>query len=116
MEQSREIPQDLPEPVKQALGQFVAVATQTLGPTLKSIVLFGSAAEQRLRATSDVNVLVVLSTWDEARMNELREPLRAAHAAVALSAMFLLENELDAASEAFAVKFADILRRHRCRG
>ncbi len=36
-----------------------------------------------------------------------------AQAAVRLAAMFLLESEVGAAAEAFAVKFADVLRRRR---
>jgi predicted nucleotidyltransferase len=79
---------------------------------LRSIVLYGSAAEGRLRKTSDVNVIVVLERFDVARLDGLREPLRAAHAAIELTAMFLLEREIPAAVEAFAVKFADIRHRH----
>jgi hypothetical protein len=43
----------------------------------------------------------------------VREPLRFAHAAIELNAMFLLEAEVPLAMEAFAVKFTDILHRHR---
>lgn len=103
----------LPDRITQALDQFVTLAQQKLGPDLRSLVLFGSAAENRLRATSDVNLLVVLSAWTPARADALREPLRTAQAAIALSPMFVLESELGAAAEAFAVKFADILRRRR---
>lgn len=103
----------LPEPVARAIDRFVAAAREALGPVLKSVILFGSAAEGRLRATSDVNVLVVLSRWDVERLDALREPLRTAQAAIRLSAMFLLEEEVAAAIEAFPVKFADILRRRR---
>lgn len=103
----------LPEPVAGAVDRFVGAAREALGPVLRSVVLFGSAAEGRLRATSDVNVLVVLSAWDVERLDALREPLRTAQAAVRLSAMLLLEEEVAAAIEAFPVKFADILRRRR---
>jgi hypothetical protein len=54
----------------------------------------------------------VLERFDVERLNGLREPLRTAHAAFELSAMFLLEGEIPAAVEAFAVKFADIRHRH----
>jgi len=76
-------------------------------------VLYGSAAEGRLRATSDVNILLVLSRFAVQNTNALRESMRVAHAEIRLKAMFLLESELAAAVEAFAVKFADIARRHR---
>src|SRR5258706_5971262 len=39
--------------------------------------------------------------------------MRVAHAAVGMNVMFVLESELPAAMEAFAVKFADILSRHQ---
>jgi hypothetical protein len=60
-----------------------------------------------------VNVIVVLTAFDASRVDGLREPLRTAHAAVQLEAMFLLDREIPAAVEAFAVKFADILHRRR---
>ncbi len=51
---------DLPDRVSRVLAEFVEQALTALGETLRAIVLFGSAAENRLRATSDVNVVVVL--------------------------------------------------------
>jgi predicted nucleotidyltransferase len=103
----------LPQAVERTLTAFVGSARSALGPDLKSIVLFGSAAEGRLRKTSDVNVIVVLAAFDPTRLDQLREPLRTAHAAIELEAMFLLEREIPAAIEAFAVKFADIRHRRR---
>lgn len=61
-----------------------------------------------MRATSDVNLIAVLTAFDSARIDALREPLRLAHATVRLDVMFLLESEIAAASESFAVKFSDI--------
>jgi hypothetical protein len=75
--------------------------------------MFGSAAEGRLRATSDVNTLLVLKRFDQAQADQMREPLRLAHATVQMNTMFLLESEVSTAMEAFAVKFADIASRHR---
>jgi predicted nucleotidyltransferase len=103
----------LPADVAQGLARFVTAAQSALGPDLVSIVLFGSAAEGRMRATSDVNVIVVCARFDPTRLNALREPLRTAHALIQLSAMLLLDTEVPAAAEAFAVKFADIHARHR---
>jgi predicted nucleotidyltransferase len=103
----------LPEPVARALDVFLDAAREALGTDLRSVVLFGSAAEGRLRPTSDVNLIVVLAAFEPARADALREPLRVAHAAARLEAMFLLESELPAALEAFAVKFGDVLRRRR---
>lgn len=103
----------LPDAVERALTGFVDAAKQAFGADLVSIVLFGSGAEQNLRATSDVNILLVLKRFEQTQADALREPLRFAHAAIELNAMFLLEAELPAAMEAFAVKFSDILHRHR---
>lgn len=103
----------LPEAVERAIGSFVASAKEAFGADLVSILLFGSGAEQNLRPTSDVNILVVLKRFDQNGADKLREPLRFAHAAVELNAMFMLEAELPEAMDAFAVKFADILHRHR---
>src|SRR3954447_14246955 len=102
----------LPDPVSQALGLFVDAARGALGGNLRSLILFASAAEGKLRATSDVNVLIVLRALERNELDAIREPIRAAQAAVDLQAMFLLESELPAAAEAFANKFEDIRRRH----
>lgn len=105
--------QDLPETVTRIITDVVNTAARVLGDTLHSIVLFGSAAENRLRATSDVNLLIVLVRFEPARIDGLRETLQGAHAAIRLAVMWLTEEEIHAAGEAFAVKFADIARRHR---
>ena len=102
----------LPEPVSQALGLFVDAARAAFGENLRSLILFGSAAEGKLRATSDVNVLIVLRALERKQLDDIRQPLRTAQAAIDLQAMFVLESELAAAADAFANKFEDIRRRH----
>jgi predicted nucleotidyltransferase len=104
---------DLPADVSRALDDFVAAARDALGDTLEAIVLFGSAVEGALRATSDVNVIVVLSAFERARAERLRPALHVASAAIQLRAMFLLREEIAAAAEAFAQKFDDVRRRRR---
>lgn len=104
---------DLPEQVARIIQEVVESAAEALGETLRSIVLFGSAAENRLKATSDVNVLIVLTHFDPALVDRVRPVLQRAHAAVRLAVMWLVDEELPAAAEAFAVKFADVTRRHR---
>lgn len=103
----------LPPGVQRVLSEFVSAARNAFGHDLRAIVLYGSAAEGQLRASSDVNVLLVLSAFEQEKANQLREVLRQAHAAIRLNAMFLLDSEVAAAAEAFAEKFADILRRRR---
>jgi predicted nucleotidyltransferase len=103
----------LPAQVGDELDRLVDAARRALGEDLQAIVLYGSAAEGRLRATSDVNLVFVLRRFERARIEALREPLRTAHAAVGAAPMFLLAAELPEAADAFAVKFADLLRRRR---
>lgn len=103
----------LPSAIETTVDQFIEAAKTTFGTALQSVVLFGSGAEQQLRATSDVNLLLVLSAYDPAVIDSLREPLRIARAAVDLKAMFVLQGEVAEALDAFAVKFSDILNRHR---
>jgi hypothetical protein len=104
---------DLPEVVEGALAEFLAAAKEALGPTLRSAVLYGSGAEGRLRATSDLNLILVLESFDPPRVDRLREPLRVAEAAAGAQVMFLRADEIPAAAAAFAPKFADVVRRHR---
>ena len=103
----------LPQNVDRVLTEFVEAARRAFDNDLRAVVLYGSGAEGKLRATSDVNVLLVLSAFDQNKADQIREPLRLAQAAIRLRAMFLLESELRPAMEAFAVKFADIIRRRR---
>jgi predicted nucleotidyltransferase len=105
-----EAPQ-LPAPVKQVLDDFLQAAKESFGKELLSVVLYGSAAEGRLRATSDVNLVLVLSIFEQGKADPLRAPLRLAQAAVQLRPMFLLKEEIPAAARSFASKFTDILRR-----
>lgn len=102
---------DVPAPVRTVVDDLVSSACESFGDALRSVILYGSAAEGRLRATSDVNLLFVLGVFD-ARVDAFREPFRFAQAAVNVNAMFLLEEELTEAGDAFAQKFADIANRH----
>jgi hypothetical protein len=104
---------DLPANVSRVLTTVVEAAAAALGDTLRSVVLFGSAAENRLRATSDVNVLILITRFDAASIDRLHGTLEQGRAAVRLAVMWLTEEEFPSAGESFAVKFADIARRHR---
>lgn len=105
--------QTLPQNVTSVLKEFIDSAKRAFGDDLKSVVLYGSGAEGKLRPTSDVNLILVLAAFTQQQADQLREPLRLAQAAINLRAMFILEAELRPATEAFAVKFADIARRRR---
>ena len=107
------MPPPLPEEIQRHLDVFVAAAQTAFGDDLAAAVLFGSAADGQVRATSDVNLLLLLKRFTPQTADALRGPLRLAHAAIDLQVMFLLESELTQAADAFAVKFADIIARHR---
>ena len=53
----------LPPPIAEVLNSFLQSAKDALGPDLLSVVLFGSAAEGKLRATSDLNLILVLASF-----------------------------------------------------
>ena len=110
------MPEPIPElPVAEgaALAAFVEEAKAALATDLSSIVLYGSGAEGKLRPTSDVNVILVLTKFDTAHIAALREPMRVAQAAARVNAMLLLESEIADAVLAFSEKFADVIRRRR---
>ena len=101
----------LPLGIKKALDDFLKAARESFGDQLRSVTLFGSAAEGKLHATSDINLIVVLSVFEQARADQLCQPLRIAQAAFQLRPMFILESEIPEVVRCFAPKFADILRR-----
>jgi predicted nucleotidyltransferase len=104
---------ELAASVTKALEAFVAEAKAVFDDRLISVVLYGSAAEGRLRATSDVNVLLVTRSYTIADAAALSGILSLSAAAIDLQVMFLLESELGTASQLFAVKFSDISRRRK---
>ncbi|HOX04879.1 MAG TPA: nucleotidyltransferase domain-containing protein [Planctomycetota bacterium] len=101
------------EMVRKHLDEFLGAARAALGGDLLAAVLYGSAAEGRIRPASDVNLILVLKRFDRTLADGLREACSLAHAAVRLEIMFLLEAEVPAAMEAFPVKFADVLVRRQ---
>jgi predicted nucleotidyltransferase len=105
--------QDLPPDIAVTLEEFRAKSVEAFGDSLKSLLLFGSAAEGRLRATSDVNIVMVFSHLDLGRVKAWRPQVELLVAAINLQPLILLEDEIAAASEAFAVKYFDILHRRR---
>lgn len=104
---------DLPPSVAVILEEFVATLLQSTGTRLDAVILFGSAAEGRLRSTSDVNLLVIADGLTLPELDSLRLALHAGRSAAGLTVMFLEKSELANAMEAFALKFTDIKARHR---
>jgi len=65
--------------VRGPLAAFTSAARRVFADDLLSVVLFGSAAEGRMRQTADVNVVVVLRAVDPIRLEEIRDAYRLAH-------------------------------------
>jgi predicted nucleotidyltransferase len=105
------IPDALPAAVRGWLSQSSQALIESLGEELEALILFGSAAEGLMRASSDVNLLVVLRRFDPERIDRVSDVLQNAAAAVELHPMFLLSSELPLAAESFSVKFDDIAHR-----
>ena len=105
--------EDLPKPVALVLEEFVTAVLEAAGPQLDSVILFGSAAEGRLRSTSDLNLLVVADGLTLAKLDAIRGAFLTGRSAAGLTVMFVEKAELPRAMEAFAVKFTDIKARHR---
>lgn len=99
--------------VQKVLAELTRALREALGDDLVSLVLFGSGAEGHLRATSDVNLVVVLRAFRAAKIDVARDAFRAARAAVRVAPMFLLEAEIGLAAVSFPVKLADIGRRRQ---
>jgi hypothetical protein len=106
------LPGNLPADVREWLSRISAALIRSFAADLRSLILFGSAAEGRMRASSDVNLLVVLNRLNVDRLNAVAELIQAGSAAVELHPMFMLFSEFPLAVEAFAVKFDDIAHRH----
>jgi predicted nucleotidyltransferase len=104
---------DLPQEIAAILDEFIAAVKRISHGNLKAAVLFGSAAEGRLRPGSDVNLILVFGEMRLAELDGMRDSFRFAHAAIALNTLFIEESEVAIAAQAFAVKFSDIRVRHR---
>jgi predicted nucleotidyltransferase len=104
---------DLPVQVEKGIEKFLDAARTAFGANLASVVLYGSGAEGRLRATSDVNVIAVVDSVTEAQMTAIGPVVAMLGAAIQLKVMFLRRTEVADAVIAFPVKFADIRRRRR---
>src|SRR5688500_14508259 len=104
---------DLPAHVDRVLEDVMAAARQLRGDGLRSAVLYGRRAAGRLRATSDVNLILVLTEVTPQIDDGPREQLRVGQAAAGLAAMFLLEFDAFAAVTAYPMKSLGSIRRHR---
>lgn len=100
-------------PTNNLLNEWVGACSLSLKDNLLSVVLYGTGAEDKLRSTSDINLLFVVETFVPDQWLPLRELLRTATAVHKLRWMVLQKSELPQAAAAFAERFSDIQRRHK---
>ena len=93
------------------LNTFVDTMKQKLGSELISVILFGSAAENRMRPQSDINLLVVLRSCQLETLNKINTDYREQRGLIKLTCLFLEKEDLPAAFISFPIKFLDISRR-----
>jgi predicted nucleotidyltransferase len=79
----------LPPQVRQILDESLQAARTAFGDQLRSVILFGSAAEGKLHPTSDVNLLLVLTAFEQAQADQLRPSFRLGQAIIQLRPMLL---------------------------
>ncbi|HEY3333385.1 MAG TPA: hypothetical protein VGK19_25360 [Capsulimonadaceae bacterium] len=102
----------LPGPLHDVIVDVATASTNALGPDLISLILFGSAAEGKVRASSDLSLLFVLERFQLDQIDPLRDTMRTAYSTARVRPMFLLHDEIQDAVGAFAMKFQDIVQRH----
>ena len=99
--------------IVEALQPFLADAKQTFGANLLSVTLYGSGAEDRLRKSSDLNLIFVLRNLETKAIERFATSLTFARATHQVDVMWLLDEEVPASVESFAQKFSDVKRRHK---
>tara|TARA_B110001454_G_scaffold219194_1_gene251330 strand:+ start:86608 stop:87312 length:705 start_codon:yes stop_codon:yes gene_type:complete len=95
------------------LNSFIDFLKNKLSTELYSAVLFGSAAENRIRANSDINLLVVLNSSSLATLDKIKSEYRDHHNLIHLSCLFIERSELDQVCQTFPLKFYDISKRNQ---
>ena len=96
------------------LDELVRRLTEALGDDLLSVVLYGSAAagdfEERV---SDLNVLAVLSEIGETQLDRAYGPVHWWISKKQPAPILLSVEEIQNASDAFAIEFLDIRKAYR---
>jgi hypothetical protein len=103
----------LPDPVQQHLNEFIDELKSLVPENVRAVVLYGGLAKGKaLTETSDVNVLILLSSSSLEILDALVGPLTHARRTARIAPMILTDHEFDTAIKAFPVKFHDIEQYH----
>lgn len=96
------------------LDELVDQLQKAYGPTLRSVILYGSAvAGEHIAKRSDYNVLVVLDAVPLDRLTAVGAVLRSWGEAGNPPPMTFTSAEWKSSSDVFPMEYADILERHR---
>src|SRR5512147_1071973 len=96
------------------LDNLVDQLKTAYGPTLQSVILYGSAvAGEHIAKKSDYNVLVVLDAVPLDRLAAVGAILRSWAEAGNPAPMMFTSAEWRSSSDVFPMEYADILERHR---
>ena len=99
---------------RMTLDELVSQLRAAYGASLRSIVLYGSAAAgERLGKQSDYNVLVIVDSLDADRLAAASAASRAWADAGNPAPLTLTESEWRGSADIFPMEYADILERHR---
>ncbi|MEJ7760457.1 MAG: hypothetical protein WKF55_12805 [Gemmatimonadaceae bacterium] len=96
------------------LDQLVEQLRKAYGPTLRSVLLYGSAvAGEHIAKRSDYNVLLVLDAVPLERLAAVGAVLRSWTEAGNSSPMTFTASEWKSSADVFPMEYSDILERHR---
>jgi hypothetical protein len=96
------------------LDELVSQLRAAYGATLKSVVLYGSAAAgEHLAKRSDYNVLVIVDDLNPARLQAASATARAWTESGNPAPLTLTSSEWKGSSDIIPMEYADILERHR---
>ena len=96
------------------LDQLVEQLRKAYGPTLRSVLLYGSAvAGEHIAKRSDYNVLLVLDAVPLERLAAVGAVLRSWTDAGNSSPMTFTASEWKSSADVFPMEYSDILERHR---
>jgi hypothetical protein len=99
---------------KMTLEELVSQLRAAYGTSLRSVVLYGSAAAgEHIQKRSDYNVLVVVDALDAQRLTAAAAASRAWADAGNPAPLTLTTSEWRGSSDIFPMEYADILERHR---
>lgn len=100
--------------LEKRLSELTGRLTKAFGDRLLSVVLYGSAASGEYQGSySDLNVLCVLRTIGPEELGLAEPIIRWWHSLDNPSPLLLREDELDNATDCFAMEFHDIVECHR---